>query len=137
MDNYMTLISSAQYDSSIRNVKLESYVKDDEPLGRVEMTLEKNIISKRTVTVLTTKAHGYLAIEIYGNTSLVEKRMDDINKIIDTLSFSTNKHDYLKDVAKELSEEEEKEAIENLEKILNIKSYLSGEKKQEINVSGE
>ena len=65
MDGYVRLISTAQYDSSLRNVKLESYVKDNEPLGRVEMTLEKNITSKRTITVLTTKSHGYLAIEIY------------------------------------------------------------------------
>ncbi len=134
MDGYVRLISSAQYDSSLRNVKLESYVKDSEPLGRVEMTLEKNITSKRTVTVLTTKEHGYLAIEIYGNTELVEKRLDDINAIFDTLSFSTNKHNYSKDKPKEIDPEEERQAIENISKILDIKAYLSGDKD---NKSGE
>ncbi len=91
------------------------------------MTVEKNIESERTVTILTTKAHGYLAIEIYGKTALVKDKMDYINSIIDTIAFSKNKHDYTKDVAKEIDPEEEKEAIENLEKLLNLKSLLSGE----------
>ena len=89
------------------------------------MTLEKNVQSKRTVTILTTKAHGFLAIEIYGNPDIINQRMDKIDKILDTIKFSENKHNYSKDTAKAITPEEEKEAIENLKML--TQTYDSGE----------
>ncbi len=97
---YIELMSSAKYDSSMKNVSKETLNINGEPLGKVEMTLERNINKKRTMSILTTKAHGYLALEIYGNPQIIEENKDQITSIINTLKFSKNRHNYQKDKEK-------------------------------------
>ena len=119
-DEYLGLISIAQFDSSILDTESEVDYIGDEPIGIVKLTQEKNVLSKRTITLLTSKAHGYIAIEIYGDTNNVKKYEKDAMKILKSVKFSKNHHNYDLDIPKELTPEEEEEGLNNLYTILGI-----------------
>ena len=120
IDEYLGLISISQFDSSILDTESEVDYVGDEPIGIIKLTQEKNVISKRTITLLTSKAHGYLALEIYGDTNNVKKYEEDAMKILKSVKFSKNNHNYALDIPKELTPEEQEEGLNNLYTILGI-----------------
>ncbi len=129
MNQYASLISVAQFDSSVTDISGEIKHVGDEPIGIVEMTVSRNVDAKRVVTVLTAKTHGYLAIEIYGKPDDVIKNDKEIRKIIDSIKFGINRHNYALDIPKEVTPEEEREGLEKLYKMFGLEysGDLSGE----------
>lgn len=131
VDQYLNLIGVAMYDRTMKDVETGSITINGEKVGKVTLTLEQEKYSnKRSVTLLTQKSHGYLAIEIYGDTAKVNRNEKKINSIIKTIKFKENKHNYDKDIAKEISKEEEEEAIDNLYKLIGASrsGEFSGER---------
>ncbi len=129
MNEYASLISIAQFDSSVTDIDGEIQYVGMEPIGIVEMTVSKNVKAKRAITVLTPKTHGYLAIEIYGNPEDVKENIKEIRSIINTIKFKKNTHNYSLDVPKEITPEEELEGIKRIYDMLGIEysGDLSGE----------
>ena len=119
-DEYIKLISSSMYDRSVSNVEHKIINVDGEDVGQVSMEISKNITAKKTITLLTQKTHGYLAIEFYGNTKDVNDSLDIINSIIKNIKFSDNKHNYDRDIPKEFSEEEIQHSLHDLYELIGL-----------------
>lgn len=141
MDQYLNLIGTAMYDRTMKDVETSKITINGEEVGKLTLTLEQQYSNKRSVTLLTQKSHGYLAIEIYGDTGKVNRNEKKINSIIKTIKFKQNKHNYDKDIAKEITEEEQEEAIDNLYKLIGASRSgdISGERIYDLYVlySGE
>ena len=123
MDGYIRLISAMNYDCSIRDVTLKARKIDSKEVGVVSMNLDKFGTVERVTTVLTHKANGYVAIEIYGHLEAFNKNQRMINGIINSIQFTTNTHDYSKDSEIDRS------------KLSGDNIFISGDSK--ITISGE
>ena len=91
MDEYIRVISTANYDSSLKNPKIETVKNSEDKLGRVELELENPEGSSKTVTILTSRNIGNLVIEFTGTVENINKNMNDIDKIIGTIKIKDNK----------------------------------------------
>lgn len=87
MDEYTKVISSANYDSNIRNVKMEAIEKLDSKIGRVEMELAKQNTENKSVTLITDETIGNLVIEIIGTKESFENYSEEIEKIINSVKI--------------------------------------------------
>ncbi len=93
-DEYIRLISMANFDKSISEVsKTELFINMIE-IGKVSLTLKGDEKITKTISLILHENEGNLAIEIYGKPEAIDSNIDEINKIIGSLRYTGNKHDY-------------------------------------------
>ncbi len=97
MDGYIRLISAMNYDCNVKDVTLKAKKIHSKEVGLVGMTLDKFGVVERLSAVLTHKENGYIAIEIYGRIGTMNEKKGMVNRIIKSIDFTTNTHDYSKD----------------------------------------
>ena len=113
MEEYMSLTSAMNYDSSITDVSQNEIKLDFKNVGRVEFTADRVSKINKVICILTSKSNGYLAIEIFGDPSVMDSKKGQVEAIINSIKFGENKHDYSKDV-------DRKKNLENLDKSIGI-----------------
>ena len=82
MDQYIKLISSANYDAAVKNVQTEILKQTDGKIGRVQVDLEKQTSDRRTITLITSSIEPDIIIEIRGTTDAIEENSEEIEEII-------------------------------------------------------
>ena len=86
MDEYLRVISAANYDSGMKNVKLELMDKLESKFGKVEFELEKPNESSRAVVLIANGEVGNIVFEINASKENYEENLEEINKIIDSVN---------------------------------------------------
>ena len=81
MDQYIKLISSANYDAAVKNVQTEILKQTDGKIGRVQVDLEKQTSDRRTITLITSNIEPDVIIEIRGTTNAIEENSEEIEEI--------------------------------------------------------
>jgi hypothetical protein len=94
MDEYIRLISAMKYDSNIDNVSFKKEKVGFREVGIVEMTTYDTAYSSTVLALLTHKDNGYLAIEVYGPTDVMQARRKEAEKVLKSVRFGKNNHDY-------------------------------------------
>ncbi len=109
MDEYIRLISAMKYDTNVKDVSFKKQNISFKEVGIVEMTTDNVSSSSSVLTLLTHKDHGYLAIEVYGPTEVMQAHKKEAEKVINSVRFGSNKHDYSLDKPKISGDESAKE----------------------------
>ena len=94
MDEYIRLISAMKFDSNIDDVSYRKEKVGFKEVGIVEITVNNVADSSSVLALLTHKDNGYLAIEVYGPTSVMQKNKKEAESILKSVRFGKNKHDY-------------------------------------------
>ena len=131
IDEYVKLISAMEYDSNIIDVELEKRKVGFKEIGIVKLSSDSLAKVNRDVAVLTHKANGYIVIEFMGDANVMKENDKVIERMINSIKFSQNKHDYSKDDSKgvldvyrdvngnEVTFDSGDDIIDKLEKIFN------------------
>lgn len=90
MDEYMNVLATANYDAQVKNTKLEVLELEDRKLGRVEAELEKQNVTSKSITLITTKQEGNIVIELIGEKEKMEENQAEIEKIISSIKIKKN-----------------------------------------------
>ena len=94
IEEYLKIISTANYDANILNIKKESVEIADKTIGRVEYETKRGNTVLKTVALLTENDNGNLAIEISGLQKNMLENSEEIEKIISSIKIGKNKHVY-------------------------------------------
>lgn len=81
IDEYIKVISSANYDAEIKNVKTE-ILEQNNNLARIQVDLIKQTSDRKTITILTANIEPNMIIEITGTKDAMEKNIEEIEEII-------------------------------------------------------
>ncbi len=119
MDKYIRLVSAKEYDSNVDDVEYEKRKVDFKEVGVVKLSLNNYSSVNRGVAILTHKANGFLVIEIYGSAEIIDMNEEFIDKIINTIKFSENKHDYSKDSSRGIMDKYRDVSGESMPESLN------------------
>lgn len=87
MDEYMQIVSTANYGKNVKNVKLEEIDIANEKIGRVELEVSLRENSQKIIALITEETKGNIVIEIGGATETVQKNIEEIEKIINSIIF--------------------------------------------------
>ena len=140
MEEYMQVISVANYGAGIGNIEKEILQVNDKAMGKVKYDTEVGDMVLTTIALLTENENGNLAIEIYGTQKNIQDNMDEVNAIISTIKIGTNRHIYkdkVIDMGEDYEEEDKSgESISEIESGEIIEEAKSGESIREIE-SGE
>jgi len=87
IEEYIKILSSANYDASIKNVKIETLEQSEGKIGRVQVDLEKQTSSRRTITLITANIEPNTIIEIRGTTNAMEENNEEIEEIVSSIKI--------------------------------------------------
>lgn len=85
VEEYIKVISSANYDSEIKNIKT-GFVNDSKnKLGLVEFELGKPNGTYKTVTIISNEEIGNITIEIYADKESFNNNLNEIETIVSSI----------------------------------------------------
>lgn len=87
IDEYLKVMSSANYDSNMKNVKKEVIGTLENKVGRVEFELSNLNDTYKSITIIPNEEIGNLVIEIIGTKEAIDNNKNEIEKIINTISI--------------------------------------------------
>lgn len=98
MDEYIKVITAANYDSNVKGIKQEVIEVSGGRFGRVEIEVERPNQTLKTISLITESNNGNVVIEIYGEKADLEEKNEEIEAIIASAKIGKNKHVYIEDL---------------------------------------
>lgn len=136
-EEYLNVISAANYDASVKNVKKEAIEIGGTLVGRAEVEVVRPTRSLKTISLIVGEEHGSVVIEIYGEADKMNENKESIEQLIQTIKFSKNKHVYEEVQEENIEKNNSGEQEKSGEKYVN-ETALSGEERiNESTLSGE
>jgi len=117
MEEYLKVISAANYDATVQNIKREVIELSGISVGRVEIEVVKPTKKLKTISLIMGADYGSVVIEIYGETENMNLYQAEIEELIKMIRFGKNKHVYeeifIENNSGEISGEKIKKVIDN------------------------
>ncbi|MBO5142590.1 MAG: hypothetical protein J6C46_06270 [Clostridia bacterium] len=87
IEEYLDVISSANYDSGLKNIKKTSVENTENKIGRVEFELNKPSIEYKNISMITNGEIGNIVIEINGKKDIMDENSEEIENIIQSIKL--------------------------------------------------
>lgn len=87
IDQYIKVISSANYDAAVKNVKTGMLEQSDGKIGSIQIDLEKQTSSRRIIALISADTEPNVIIEIRGTTDAMEGNSEEIEEIINSIKI--------------------------------------------------
>lgn len=86
IDEYIKVISSANYDAEIKNVKTE-ILEENSNLARIQADLVKQTSNRKTIALISANTEANVIVEITGTKSSIEDDIEEIEEIINSIKI--------------------------------------------------
>lgn len=87
IDEYMKVMSSANYDAEIKNISQELIKSTENKIGKIEFELAKINSNNKMIALITNEQIGNVVIEIRGSQESMDKYKKELYKIIDSVKI--------------------------------------------------